>query len=115
MKRATISAKFPNLIAHQSELSAAAIASTPQAAIAAAFRNLLAKPQLKGKQIQTVQATISLINLDQKNLNEILNKADGITQEPDEKSGMETCRNCHEQVESLARHLATCPAKTKTA
>lgn len=116
MKRASVSATFPGLVAHKAELSAAGVASTNTAAIAKAIRNLFAKPQLKGKQIHSVQMTVSLINLDQKTIEEMLNKADGIEEESEEedataKASNGHCKFCGEKVESLVRHLQGCEKK----
>lgn len=117
MKRATISAKFPSLTAHKSEISAAAIASTNTAAIAKAVRNLFAHPQVKGKQIHSVVMAVSLINLDQSTIEQIMNKADGITEETEESEEEETkipdgfCKYCKQEVESLVRHLSVCESK----
>lgn len=60
MRRAMIQAQFPDLLAHNSSLSATAIGSNTVAAIGKALRKLLASEALKKKHIHSIKLTVSL-------------------------------------------------------
>jgi len=128
MKRVSISSQFPDVIAHRSEISVAAIGSTTTAALGKAIRKLFRHPSLKKKQIHSAKMTVSITNVDMRAVEKMFEEPESEQAQAEEpKEQIVTtvveaeepkktiCKHCGEEVSSLARHLASCPAKTSKA